>query len=55
MRSRVCGAIRNSKPKNLRVALTGANAVLRWEAPDDTDSLTGYRILRGVDAETPTV
>ena len=51
----MCGAIRNSKPKNLRVALTGANAVLRWEAPDDTDSLTGYRILRGVDAETPTV
>ena len=56
MAPRVCDALRNGRPTNLDVELAGGNAVLRWEAPEyDTDSLTGYRILRGVGGATPTV
>ena len=39
----------------MRVEVADRDAVLSWEAPADTESLTGYRVLRGVDGETPTV
>ena len=55
MAPRVCDALRNTRPGNLEVELTDADAVLSWDAPRDVGSLTGYRILRGVDGEAPTV
>ena len=55
MAPHVCNALRNTKPRNLTVELVdGDDAVLSWDAPTDTESLTGYRILRGVDGEAPT-
>ena len=56
MAPRVCDALRNNKPTDLDVELSGGSAVLTWDAPGyDADSLTGYRILRGVDGATPVV
>ena len=58
MAPRVCDALRSSKPTGLTVAMAEGSAVLNWEAPQyDTQSLTGYRILRSVDggALTPYV
>ena len=55
MAPRVCNALRNTKPKNLRVEIVDGDAVLDWEAPADGDSVTGYRILRGVDGEPTTM
>ena len=52
MRPRVCKALRNSEPENLRATRDGANTVLDWDAPTyDADSITGYRILRGTGDE----
>ena len=49
MAPRVCDALRTSKPTGLTAALDEGNATLSWQAPQyDTESLTGYRILRGV-------
>ena len=58
MAPRVCDALTKTRPANLRVTLTGADAVLRWDAPEDVSAVTGftgYRILRGVNGEAPTV
>ena len=56
MRPRVCRALTRSAPTSLRVAVEEGAAVLRWDAPTyDPDSLTGYRILRGVDGAHPAV
>ena len=47
MRSRVCSAIRDSRPRDLRAAAAGADVGLNWQAPTyDPGGLTGYRILR---------
>ncbi len=55
MRTRVCDAVRNSEPENLQAAFDGGSTVLSWDAPThDAESVTGYRILRGVEGETPT-
>ena len=52
MRPRVCKALRNSEPENLRAALDGVDIVLDWDAPTyDANSITGYRILRGTGDE----
>ena len=49
MAPRICDVLRTSKPTGLTVAMAQGNAELEWEAPQhDTESLTGYRILRGV-------
>ena len=50
----MCDALTQTKPTNLEVDLSERDAFLSWDAPEDS-SLTGYRILRGVDGETPTV
>ena len=56
MRPRVCDALRNSEPENLQATLNEGVPVLDWDAPThDADSITGYRILRGVEGETPSV
>ena len=56
MKSRVCETLAESAPKNLAVALESGDAVLSWDAPRfDAGSVTGYRILRGVDGESPAV
>ena len=58
MAPRVCNALTKTRPSNLRVTLTEGDAVLRWDTPEDVSAVsdfTGYRILRGVDGETPTV
>ena len=58
MAPRVCDALTKTRPKNLRVTVTEGDAVLSWDAPEDVESVTGftgYRILRGVDGETPAV
>ena len=56
MRRLVCSAITESKPRNLRVRVREANAALSWDASRyDADSLTGYRILRGANGNSPTV
>ena len=58
MAPRVCQALTETKPRNLDVTLTGDDAALSWDAPSNTtavDGLSGYRILRGVDGETPSV
>ena len=55
MAPHVCNALRNTKPRSLTVEIVdGDDAVLSWDAPTDTESLTGYRILRGVDGEART-
>ena len=47
MKSRVCSAIRESRPRDLNTSVRGGNVELRWEAPTyDSDALSGYRILR---------
>ena len=56
MRRNICRALRESAPEELRVGQEAGNPVLSWDAPGyDTDSVTGYRVLRGVDGGTPTV
>ena len=58
MAPRVCRALTKTRPRNLEVTLTDNDAVLSWDAPEDISavaSFSGYRILRGVDGETPTV
>ena len=55
MAPRMCDALTKTRPTNLEVALTEGDAVLSWDPPEDAGSLTGYRILRGVGGETPTV
>ena len=50
MAQSVCGALRESRPRNLRVSLRGGKAVLSWEPPDEDAALSGYRILRGASA-----
>ncbi len=56
MRPRVCRALTRSAPTNLRVAVESGTPVLRWDAPlYDPDSLTGFRIRRGVDGAQPGV
>ena len=55
MAPRMCDALTTSRPTNLEVVLTEGDAVLSWDAPEDARSLAGYRILRGVEGETPTV
>ena len=55
MAPRMCDALTKTRPTNLEVALNEGDAVLSWDAPEDAGSLTGYRILRGVGGETPTV
>ena len=55
MRDSVCGALRGSKPRNLAVSLSNGNNVLTWESPTyKAESLTGYKILRGVDGAAMT-
>ena len=55
MKSRVCSAIRDSRPRDLRATTVGDDVGLSWGAPSyDQDVLSGYRILRsagGSDAE----
>ena len=47
MKSRVCRAIRDSRPRDLRATTVGDSVGLSWEAPPyDPGGLTGYRILR---------
>ena len=53
MASRVCRAITTTVPKSLSVALVDDDAVLNWQAPDDVDGLTGYRLLRSVNGAPP--
>ena len=55
MAPRVCDALTNTKPGNLTVELINGDAVLSWEAPEDVDSVSGYRVLRGLDGEAPAV
>ena len=56
MGPRVCDALRNSEPENLTATLNEGSTTLVWDAPThDTESVTGYRILRGVEGETPSV
>ena len=56
MRGRLCNAIRNSRPESLMASLSGGNTVLNWDAPThDAGSVTGFRILRGAEGETPTM
>ena len=53
MASRVCNALTETKPTDLSLELMEGAAVLTWEAPEQEDSLTGYRILRGMDGGNP--
>ena len=47
MKSRVCSAIRDSRPRDLRATTVGDDVGLSWGAPSyDPGGLTGYRILR---------
>ena len=47
MKSQVCSAIRESRPRDLNTSVRGGNVELRWTAPTyDSDALSGYRILR---------
>ena len=47
MKSRVCRAIRDSRPRDLRATTVEDDVGLSWEAPTyDPGGLTGYRILR---------
>ena len=56
MRPRICRALTASAPTALSVALEDGDAVLSWEAPAyDTDSVTGYRVLRGASGADPAV
>ena len=55
MAPRMCDALTKTRPTNLEVVLTEGDAVLSWDPPEDAGALAGYRILRGVDGETPTV
>ena len=55
MAPRMCDALTQTRPTNLEVALTEGDAVLSWDPPEDAGALAGYRILRGVGGETPTV
>ena len=50
MKSRVCSALRESRPRGVTASLDGDSVALSWEAPAyDTDAITGYRILRSAD------
>ena len=55
MRPQVCQTLRDSPPRNAVVEWKGGRAMLRWDAPRDPDSLTGYRILRGADGDSVNV
>ena len=56
MRPMVCRALTESAPKSLRVLLEDGRPILSWDAPSyDIGSVTGYRILRGVDGAGPTM
>ena len=55
---RVCAALTKTKPRNLAVTIADDDAVLTWDAPEDVGAVSGfdgYRILRGMNGETPTV
>ena len=54
----VCNALTKTKPRNLAVTITDDDAVLTWDGPEDVGAVSGfdgYRILRGMNGETPTV
>ena len=56
MRSLVCEALTDGKPGKPRTSEAGDNVVVSWDAPGyDTDSVTGYQILRSVNGATLTV
>ena len=47
MMSKVCSALRESRPRDLSASASGADVELSWRAPTyDPDALSGYRILR---------
>ena len=53
MAPRVCDALRGAKsPAGVRATPAAGNVTLNWDAPSDTTSVTGYRVLRSTDAAT---
>ena len=53
MAPRVCAVLRDLKsPANVRAERSEGKVTLRWDAPSDTTSVRGYRVLRSDDSAT---
>ena len=55
MAPKVCETLRNAKmaPQDVRAATQDGQVRLRWSAPQDATSITGYRVLRSSTPRSP--